>query len=112
MSEKSIMRKSHIKGDIKYLSVVKGAGGQLTKTWKMRYHDVMGRIESRKGKMEGLVFDKQTLFAEFLWQIPYKAGILTTDRVFILGRTFAIKHIRDWDEQKEHLVLALEEAKD
>lgn len=111
MSFKSITREARTKADIKYESDTRGAGAQLTKTWKMRYHDVMGRLESLKTKREALYFGKQTVFAEYVFIMDYRSGILITDRLFIEGRQFNIKFIKEQFGKKRRLLIALEEYK-
>jgi len=109
MSHKSVMRKAHTKVDIKWEDETKGAGLQLTKVWRMRYHDVMVRFVSLKTRKEILYFDRQKVFAEFGIEMDYRPNITTRDRVHYKGRIFFIKMITNFAETNEMLLIALEE---
>lgn len=112
MSLKTIIRKAHTKGDIKYISEAIGAGRQLTKTWLMRYHNVSGRLVAMTRHLEILYFDRQKTFAEFVWMMQYKPGITIRDRFYFKGRTYLVKLITNWDEQRRYLFLAISEVTD
>lgn len=110
MSLKTIIRKGRTKGDIRYLDEGSvGAGAQLTKVWKMRYHNVSGRLVALTRRLEILYFDRQKVFADLVWMMRYKSEISTRDRLYVRGRTFLIKHIANWDEQDKYLLLAVTE---
>lgn len=110
MSLKTIIRKSGTKGDIRYLDEgTVGAGGQLTKVWKMRHHNVPGRLAALTRRLEILYFDRQKVFADLVWMMRYKSEISTRDRLYVKGKTFLVKHIANWDEQDRYLLLAVTE---
>jgi SPP1 family predicted phage head-tail adaptor len=109
MSLKTMIRKAHTKCDIKSLSTSKGAGGKLTKTWSMRYHDVPCRMNAEMSQAEILRYQKASIFPDFIMYTLYRSGIEITDRVIFKSRTFDIKKIDDWDEQQKYLKLALKE---
>ena len=109
MSLKTIIRKARTDGDIKYLDETIGSGAQLTKAWTVRHEKVPGRLAALTRRLEILYFDRQKVFADFVWMMEFKSGITSRDRLYVSGRTFLIKHIANWDEQDRYLLLAVTE---
>lgn len=118
MSLRTVARKQGIKFNIRYeYTGTPGTGGQLTKVWKMRYHNVMGILAPLTSRREFLYFDRQKVFAEFVLKIPSQglvdfSAISTRDRIFMGNRTFLIEFKKNWAEQDKYLILALSEVTD
>jgi len=110
MSLKTIIRKANTRCDIKSVTGSKGAGGKLTKTWAMRYHNVPCRFNAKMTEAEMLYYEKAAVFPDFIMYIQYRSGILTTDKVLFDSRTFDIKKIDNWDETNKYLKIALQEV--
>jgi len=111
MSLRSMIGKERTRVDIKYEDATVGTGGQLTKTWKMRYKGVPARIVAQRGQTEAIEFDRQTVFADYDMYIEYRSGILLTDRVVFEARTFQVVKVDNWDEAKRYLRISLVEVK-
>lgn len=115
MSLRTVTRKARTKFDVRYESTgTPGAGGQLTKVWKMRYRNLMGRMMSLTRRHEILYFDRQKVFADYILEIPKTSRvdfstIETRDRIYMGSRTFYIKLKKNWDERDKYLLLALTE---
>ena len=117
MSLRTLARKQGIKFNIRYEYSTVGTGAQLTKVWKMRYHNVMGILVPLTRRTEMLYFDRQKVFAEFVLKIPMQglvdfSAISTRDRIFKGSRTFLIELKKNWGEQDKYLILALTEVTD
>jgi len=109
LSVKSMINKAGTKCKVLYLSSVAGAGGQLTKTWVVRYNNLPIRFNPKPKVNEALYFDTQKAFPVTTAYVLYKAGIIKRDRVKFKAKTYDIKMIENWDEQNLYLILSLQE---
>lgn len=96
--------------DIKYEEQVTAAGGQLVRTWRMRYKGVPARVVANRPQKGSFEFGRQTVFADYDVFIEYRAGIVLTDRVVFDGRTFQIVKVDNWDEARRYLRISLVEV--
>lgn len=113
MSYETIIASAGTKCDIKYPHTDKTAGGQITKTWKMRHRQVPCRINTSPAfkDKEMLYYDAAKVFGDFTMYIPFRAGITNHDRVYIGNQVWNIKKVDDWDLQHLYLrITMLEET--
>ena len=111
MSLKKIIKKAKIRCNILYLDSVKGAGGQLTKEWRIRHENVPIRLNVTPRPWQMLYYDTQKVFAQTIGYLLYKTGITIRDRITCGGKTYDVKKVDNWDEQNLYQRIGLQEVK-
>jgi hypothetical protein len=104
-----MIRKAHTKVDIRKYTSTEGDGGQLQKTWDIRYHDVPMRIVPLSSREATFFYERFKIFADFKGFILYKVAIDPQDRIYFGTRRFQILKIDNWDEQKKCLRIMMTE---
>ena len=97
--------------NIKHQALTPDGYGGYTNTWAVLYRRVSARFNSMTSKEIQMLHDKQEVLADFSVNLKYRSGIkegmalVKTDD----NRTFEIKLVMDWDEDKTQLKLAVKE---
>ncbi|MBA7611604.1 hypothetical protein ES703_18832 [subsurface metagenome] len=113
MSLRKIIRRARTKCNILYLDSEKGAGGQLTKVWKIRYSCQPIRLNTSPAAWQLMYYDKFTVRYHVLGYMLFKPDVTIDDRLQLTTpnrKLYDIKKVINVDEQNRFLKLGLEEV--
>ena len=94
---------------IKRETLTADSQGGSTRTWTTVYRNVPCRFQSLMGKETTINYDKQTTFANYNLYFE-RLDLQEGDRVYLDSRIFAVKLIKDWDEQHNMMTVAAVEV--
>ena len=97
--------------NIKSQTLTADGYGGYTNAWAIMYRRISARFNAMTSKEIQMLHDKQEVLADFSVNMKYRSGI--TEGMLLVktddSRTFEIKLVMDWDEDKTQLKLAVKE---
>jgi head-tail adaptor len=107
MSYASMVAGSGTRFDVERAVDVSDGKGGYTRTWSVIHRNIRFRLNQLASNETMLMYDKQTVFAQFVAYGEYLSDIKEGDRLSRGGLKYEIKLVMEWDLMKNQLKLAV-----